>query len=75
MYLLLLLRATGRKNYAIEALILLSQYDITLPCNLAEQLKWSLFVNVHGLPGEQHNSHLHMEHLNKLVKVSIELKV
>ena len=39
-YLLLSFRATGRKNYAIEALTLLLQYHVTLPCNLAEQLKW-----------------------------------
>ena len=48
---LLLFRATGRKNYAIEAFTLLSQYHITLPSNLAEQLKWSRFINVHGFPG------------------------
>ena len=34
-YMLLLFRATGRKNYAIEAFTLLSQYHITtLPSNL-----------------------------------------
>ncbi len=71
-YMLLLFKATGRKNYAIEALTLLSQYHITLPHNLAEQLKWSRFVNVHGLPGHNISCDLHMEHLNKLVKVSIE---
>ena len=71
-YLILLFRATGRKNYEIEALTLLSQYHITLPCNLAEQLKWSRFVNVHGLPGTNISSDLHIEPLNKLVKVSIE---
>lgn len=71
-YLLLLFKATGRKNYAIEALTLLSQYHILLPRNLAEQLKWSRFVNVHGLPGHNVSCDLHMEHLNRLVKVSIE---
>ena len=71
-YMLLLFRATGRKNYAIEAFTLLSQNHITLPSNLAEQLKWSHFINVHGLPGHNISCDLHMEHLNKLVKVSIE---
>ena len=52
-YLLLLFKASGRKNYAIEALTLLSQYSIILPPNLAEQLKWSRFVNMHGHPGQR----------------------
>ena len=69
---LLLFKATGRKNCAIEAFTLLSQYHITLTSNLAEQLKWSRFINVHGLPGHNISCDLHMEHLNKLVKVSIE---
>ncbi len=69
---LILFKATGRKNYAIEALTLLSQYHILLPCNLAEQLKWSRFVNVRGLPGHNISCDLHMEHFNRLVKVSME---
>ena len=69
---LLLFRATGRKNYAIEAFTLLSQYHTTLPSNLAEQLKWSYFIHVHGLPGHNISCDLHMGHLNKLVMVSIE---
>ena len=38
-YFFLLFKVSGRKNYAIEAFTLLSQYHITLPLNLAEQLK------------------------------------
>lgn len=71
-YLFLLFKASGRKNYAIEAITLLTQYHITLPPNLAEQLKWSRFINVHGLPGHNISCDLHMEHINRLVKVSIE---
>ena len=62
-YLLLLFKASGCKNYAIEALTLLSQYSIILPPNLAEQLKWSRFVNMHGRPGHNISCDLHMEHL------------
>ncbi len=51
---------------------LLSQYHILLPCNLAELLKWSRFVNVRGLLGHNISCDLHMEHLNRLVKVSME---
>ena len=66
-FMLLTFKATGRKNYALEALTLLSQYYILLPPNLAEQLKWSRFINVHGCPG--HNISCD---LNKVVKVAIE---
>ena len=40
------------------------------PC-LAEQLKWSRFVNVHGLPGHNISCDLHIEHLNRLAKTAI----
>ena len=33
---------------------------------LAEQLIWSQFVNVHGLPGKNIAADLHMEHLNRI---------
>ena len=62
----------GHKNYAAEALTLLSQCHITLPQNLAEQLKWSRFINTRGLPGHNVSCDLHMEHLNRLVKVAID---
>ena len=47
-YLLLIFRATAHTNYAMEALTLLLQSCIILPPNLAEQVKWCRFVNVHG---------------------------
>ena len=65
-YLMLVFKASGRKNYAIEGLTLLSQYNMILPPNLAEQVKWSRFVNIHGLPGHNVSCDLHMEHLNRL---------
>ena len=65
-------KAMGHKNYAAETFTLLSQYHLTLPSNLAEQLKWSRCVNVHGLPGHNISCDLHMEHLNRLVKGAIE---
>ena len=72
MEVLLIFRATGHKNYAMEALTLLTQCFATLPPNLAEQVKWSRFVNVHGQPGRNISCDLHMEHLNRLVKTAIE---
>ena len=71
-YLMLIFKAMGHRNYAAEAFTLLSQYHLTLPPNLAEQLKWSRFVNVHGLPGHNISCDLHQEHMNRLVKVAIE---
>ena len=71
-YMMLFFRATGRTNYATEAFTLLAQCNIILPPNLCEQVKWSRFVNVHGLPGHNISADLHMEHLNKVVKVAIE---
>ena len=71
-YFMLIFKAMGHKNYAAEALTLLSQCHITLPQNLAEQLKWSRFINTRGLPGHNVSCDLHMEHLNRLVKVAID---
>ena len=71
-YFLLLFKASGRKNYAIEALTLLSQYYLILPPHLAEQVKWSRFINVHGLPGHNISCDLHMEHLNRVANIVID---
>ena len=71
-YFLPIFKATGHKNYALEALTLLSQYFVSLPTNLAAQIKWSRFVNVHGLPGRNISCDLHMEHMNRIVKTAIE---
>lgn len=71
-YLLLLFKASKRTNYSIEALTLLSQYHVILPDSLAEQLKWSRFVNAHGIVGHNISCDLHMEHLNRETKTSIK---
>ena len=71
-YFLLVFRATGHTNYAMEALTLLTQYFVVLPPNLAEQVKWCRFINVHGQPGGNISCDLHMEHLNRVIKTAIE---
>ena len=63
---LLIWTATGQRNYNSETFTLLSQYHLLLLPNLAEQLKWSRFINVHGLPGHNISCDLHMEHLYRL---------
>lgn len=70
-FLLLLFKASKRTNYALEAFTLLVHHHILLPPRLAEQLKWSRFINVHGLPGHNISCDLHMEHLNRLAKTAI----
>lgn len=71
-YFMLIWMATGHKNYSVEAFTLLSQYYLFLPPNQAAQLKWSRFINVHGLPGHNISCDLHMEHLNRLIKTAME---
>ncbi len=70
-YFMLIFKATKHKNYAMEALTMLTQYFVILPPNLAEQLKWSRFVNVHGFPGRNISADLHMEHMNRTVKTIV----
>ena len=56
----------------ILCLAMLTQYFVVLSPNLAEQLKWSRFVNVHGFPGCNISADLHMEHMNRTVKTIIQ---
>ncbi len=51
---------------------MLSQYYFVLSPQLAEQLKWSRFINNHGKCGRNISMDLHMEHLNRLCKTAIE---
>lgn len=67
-FLLVIFKATGRKNYAIEAFKLLAQLNFVFSPRMAAQLKWSRTVNVHGLPGRNIAMDLHMEHLNRILK-------
>ena len=70
-YLLPMFVSSGRKNYALESLNLLVQHDFTLSPRQAAELIWSRFVNIKGLKGTNIPNDLHMEHLNRLVKISI----
>ena len=64
-------RATGHKNYAIEAFTLLAQHYYFLPPQLAQQLLWSRFVNTQGRRGHNIAADLHMEHLNRICKDAV----
>lgn len=70
-YLLPIFLGTGRTNYSCEVLNMLHQ-QLTLPPCLSNQLLWSRFVNVHGLPGRNIAGDLHMEHINRVAKDAIK---
>ena len=71
-YLLPIFSHSGRRNYCIEAFKLLYQYHYILPPRQAQQLVWSRFVNTKGTCGHNIPMDLHLEHLNRLVKNSIQ---
>ena len=70
MYLLLFFRATGHKNYTIEAFTLLAQHYF-FPPRLSQQLLWSGFINTQGKQGHNIPADLHMEHLNRSCKDAV----
>ena len=70
-FLLLLFKATQHKNYSLEALRLLLQFEFLLPQRQAQQLLHSRFVNTRGLLGHNVSCDLHMEHLNRLCKAAV----
>lgn len=70
-FLMLIFKATGRKNYSVEAFTLLAQLNLIFSPRMAAQLKWSRTVNVHGRPGRNIPCDLHMEHLNRVCKGAI----
>lgn len=63
-YLMLIFKATGHRNYALEVFRTLAHLEWILPERQAMQLKYSRFVNVHGRLGCNIPCDLHMEHLN-----------
>lgn len=64
-------RGAGLYNYAREALELLSVWSTELPPELKANLEMSWFVNRWGKPGRFIAADLYVEHLNRLVKVSM----
>ena len=70
-YLLPIFKASDRRNYSGEVLCMLYNYHHTFSPRQAQQLLYSRFVNVHGLPGRNIAADLHMEHLNRACKDAI----
>ena len=69
-YLLPIFRATGRKNYSLEALYMLYASHFSSP-RLSHQILWSRFVNTRGLSGHNIPCDLFLEHLNRLCKDAV----
>ena len=61
-YLLPIFKASGRTNYSIEAVTMLTQHQFTLTPRQAAELQWNRFTNVHGILGRNIPCDLHMEH-------------
>ena len=70
-FMLLIFKATDRKNYSIEAFVIQAQYNYLLSPREQHQLLYSRFINMHGLPGRNISCDLYMEHLNRLLKDAI----
>ncbi len=70
-YLLPIFKSSGRKNYSIEALNMLYQYQYKLTPRQSAELIWNRFINTHGVRGRNIPGDLHQEHLNRIVKNSI----
>ena len=67
-YMLLLFKASQSKNNAITAFNCFCQYYYYLSPQMALQVLYSRFVNVHGREGCNIPCDLHMEHLNRIIK-------
>ncbi len=67
-YLLPIFKSSGRKNYNIDVLCMLCQFEFELPPRQAQELIWNRCVNTHNAPGRNIPRDLHQEHLNRIVK-------
>ena len=59
-YLLLIFITSGRSNYGIEALRMLSQYEFELIPRQAQELIWNTFISTHNAPGKNISCELHI---------------
>ena len=70
-YFLPLFKASGRRNYTIEAFNLLFNVEYAFTPRMKEQLMWERTINVHGKPGKNVSMDLHMEHINRSCKTQM----
>ena len=70
-YFLPIFKGSNRTNYSIEALTLLNQCEFKLTPRQSAELKWSRFINCHGVQGRNIPCDLHLEHMNRLCKEAV----
>lgn len=70
-FLLVLFKSSSHRNYAKEAVNLLYQYHFTFSERQKAQLIWSRCINTQGKRGTNIPCDLHMEHLNRRLKMII----
>ena len=70
-YLLPICKSAERRNYAVEVLNMLCQYEFELSPQKAQELIWSRFISTHASPGHNIPEDLHQEHLNRVIKDAI----
>ena len=70
-YLLPIFKSSQRKNYSIEALHFLFEYEYTASPMHCHQMLWSRFINTVGKPGHNIPADLHIEHLNRALKEAV----
>ena len=68
---LLIFKASGRKNYSIEALNLLLQVNYLLSPRESAQLKWCRCINTSGRQGRNISMDLYLEHLNRRLETAL----
>ena len=73
-FLLLIFKAARRKTYCIEASNLQLQFNYTSSARQAAQLKWSCSINTTNIAGWNIPMDLHLEHLNRRVKMTIKTR-
>ena len=69
--LLIIYKASDKRNYGKEAVILLLQYHCTFSERARTQLLWSRCINTKGNRGGNIPCDLHMEHLNRRLKIML----
>ena len=70
-YMLLLFRVSNKVKYSLKAYNLLAHYHYLYSERMCRQLLWSRTINVHGKPGKIIPMDLHMEHLNRDLKIVV----
>ena len=68
---LLLFRVSNKVKYSLKAYNLLAHYHYLYSERMCRQLLWSRTINVHGKPGKNIPMDLHMEHLNRDLKIVV----